>query len=31
MAQRVPHRIDGRISYHDSVQEMYEKRLVPDR
>jgi carbon-monoxide dehydrogenase catalytic subunit len=31
MAQRVPHRIDGRISYHDSVQEMYEKRLVPDK
>lgn len=24
------HRRDGRISYHDSVQEMYEKRLVPD-
>lgn len=31
MAQRVPHRIDGRISYHNSVQEMYEKRLVPDK
>ncbi|MFZ7102388.1 MAG: anaerobic carbon-monoxide dehydrogenase catalytic subunit [Peptococcaceae bacterium] len=30
MAKQVPHRIDGRISYHDSVQEMYEKRLVPD-
>lgn len=30
MAKKVPHRIDGRISYHDSVQEMYEKRLVPD-
>ncbi|KJS23076.1 MAG: carbon monoxide dehydrogenase [Clostridiaceae bacterium BRH_c20a] len=30
MAKEVPHRIDGRVSYHDSVQEMYEKRLVPD-
>ncbi|NLT94950.1 MAG: anaerobic carbon-monoxide dehydrogenase catalytic subunit [Clostridia bacterium] len=30
MAREVPHRINGRISYHDSVQEMYEKRLVPD-
>lgn len=30
MVKAVPHRIDGRISYHDSVQEMYEKRLVPD-
>jgi len=30
MANKVPHRIEGRISYHDSVQEMYEKRLVPD-
>ncbi|MTI79413.1 MAG: anaerobic carbon-monoxide dehydrogenase catalytic subunit [Firmicutes bacterium] len=30
MAKEVKHRIDGRISYHDSVQEMYEKRLVPD-
>lgn len=30
MPKTVPHRIDGRISYHDSVQEMYEKRLVPD-
>ncbi|MEW6623790.1 MAG: anaerobic carbon-monoxide dehydrogenase catalytic subunit [Bacillota bacterium] len=24
------YRIDGRVSYHDSVQEMYEKRLKPD-
>ena len=31
MAKTVPHRLDGRISYHDSVQEMYEKRLVPDK
>lgn len=31
MTKAVPHRIDGRISYHDSVQEMYEKRLVPDK
>ncbi len=30
MATTVVHRRDGRISYHDSVQEMYEKRLVPD-
>jgi carbon-monoxide dehydrogenase catalytic subunit len=30
MVREVPHRLDGRISYHDSVQEMYEKRLVPD-
>lgn len=30
MSTTLPHRIDGRISYHDSVQEMYEKRLVPD-
>lgn len=31
MAKTVPHRVDGRISIHDSVQEMYEKRLVPDK
>ncbi|MFZ5945556.1 MAG: anaerobic carbon-monoxide dehydrogenase catalytic subunit [Bacillota bacterium] len=30
MTKQVPHRVGGRISYHDSVQEMYEKRLVPD-
>lgn len=30
MTKKGPHRIDGRISYHDSVQEMYEKRLIPD-
>ncbi|MEG6616804.1 anaerobic carbon-monoxide dehydrogenase catalytic subunit [Peptococcaceae bacterium 1198_IL3148] len=30
MGREVPHRVDGRISIHDSVQEMYEKRLVPD-
>ena len=24
------HRLNGRISYHDSVQNMYENRLVPD-
>lgn len=30
MAREVLYRVDGRISYHDSVQEMYEKRLVPD-
>ncbi len=30
MARESKHRMDGRISYHDSVQEMYEKRLVPD-
>ena len=29
MAKQVPHRIDGRISYHDSVQEMYEKKISP--
>lgn len=31
MGKSVPHRVDGRISIHDSVQEMYEKRLVPDK
>lgn len=30
MAKEMIHRKDGRISYHDSVQEMYEKRLKPD-
>ena len=30
MARETKHRMNGRISYHDSVQEMYEKRLVPD-
>ena len=30
MSKEMRHRLDGRISYHDSVQEMYEKRLKPD-
>ena len=30
MAKEMKYIIDGRISYHDSVQEMYEKRLKPD-
>lgn len=30
MAKEMKYIIDGRVSYHDSVQEMYEKRLKPD-
>lgn len=30
MGKESTFRIDGRVSYHDSVQEMYEKRLKPD-
>jgi carbon-monoxide dehydrogenase catalytic subunit len=30
LAKEMRHRLNGRISYHDSVQEMYEKRLKPD-
>ena len=30
MSKTKDYKIDDRISYHDSVQEMYEKRLKPD-
>ncbi len=30
MAKEMLHRMNGRISYHDSVQDMYENRLKPD-
>lgn len=30
MGKETTFRIDGRVSYHDSVQDMYENRLKPD-